>query len=73
MLITKIGTKAASKLIAQETRVTLTRAYAIHQVLIAAALGADYIASYLDKIAATDFEQTARRIADQDLSKTLAQ
>jgi transaldolase len=48
--ITKIGTEAASRLIAQGIRVTLTGVYAVHQVLIAAALGADYAAPYLGRI-----------------------
>lgn len=48
--ITKIGTEAASKLIAEGIRITLTGVYAIHQVLIAAALGADYAAPYLGRI-----------------------
>ncbi len=48
--ITKIGTEAASELIAQGIRVTLTGVYAVHQVLIAAALGADYAAPYLGRI-----------------------
>jgi transaldolase len=48
--ITKVGTQAASQLIAQGIRVTLTGVYAVHQVLIAAALGADYAAPYLGRI-----------------------
>ena len=48
--ITKIGTEAASKLIAEGIRITLTGVYSIHQVLIAAALGADYAAPYLGRI-----------------------
>lgn len=48
--ITKVGTEAASKLIAEGIRVTLTGVYAVHQVLIAAALGADYAAPYLGRI-----------------------
>ncbi|GAX41001.1 transaldolase [Tolypothrix sp. NIES-4075] len=48
--ITKMGTEAASKLIAEKIRITLTGVYAIHQVLIAAALGADYVAPYLGRI-----------------------
>ncbi|BDA67758.1 Transaldolase [Calothrix sp. PCC 7716] len=48
--ITKVGTEAASKLIAEGIRVTLTGVYAIHQVLIAAASGADYVAPYLGRI-----------------------
>lgn len=48
--ITKIGTQAASGLIAEGIRVTLTGVYAVHQVAIAAALGADYTAPYLGRI-----------------------
>jgi transaldolase len=48
--ITKVGTEAASVLITQGIRVTLTGVYAVPQVLIAAALGADYAAPYLGRI-----------------------
>jgi transaldolase len=48
--ITKVGTEAASRLIAQGIRITLTGVYAVPQVLIAAALGADYAAPYLGRI-----------------------
>lgn len=48
--ITKSGTEAASQLIAQGIRVTLTGVYAVHQVLIAAALGAHCTAPYLGRI-----------------------
>ena len=48
--ITQVGTEAASRLIAQGIRITLTGVYAVHQVLIAAALGADYAAPYLGRI-----------------------
>lgn len=48
--ITKMGTEAAARLIAEGMRITLTGVYAIHQVLIAAALGADYVAPYLGRI-----------------------
>ena len=48
--ITKIGTQAASLLIGEGIRVTLTAVYAVHQVAIAAALGADYTAPYLGRI-----------------------
>jgi transaldolase len=48
--ITKVGTEAATRLIAQGIRITLTGVYAVHQVLIAAALGADYAAPYLGRI-----------------------
>ncbi|MDJ0706930.1 MAG: transaldolase family protein [Leptolyngbyaceae cyanobacterium MO_188.B28] len=48
--ITRLGTTAASQLIAAGVRVTLTAVYSVHQVLIAAALGADYVAPYLGRI-----------------------
>ncbi|HEY9608368.1 transaldolase family protein [Allocoleopsis sp.] len=48
--ITKVGTEAAYRLMAQGIRITLTGVYAVHQVLIAAALGADYAAPYLGRI-----------------------
>ncbi len=48
--ITQVGTQAASRLIADGIRITLTGVYAVHQVLIAAALGADYAAPYLGRI-----------------------
>ncbi len=56
--ITKIGAEAASKLIAEGIRITLTGVYAVHQVLIAAALGADYVAPYLGRI--TDLGRNGR-------------
>jgi transaldolase len=48
--ITKMGTEAAAQLIALGARVTLTAAYTHHQALIAAALGAEYIAPYLGRM-----------------------
>jgi transaldolase len=48
--ITQVGTEAASRLIAEGIQITLTGVYAVHQVLIAAALGADYAAPYLGRI-----------------------
>jgi transaldolase len=48
--ITRTGTQAATVLMADGIRVTLTGVYAVHQVLIAAALGADYAAPYLGRI-----------------------
>ncbi|MFE4108031.1 transaldolase family protein [Almyronema epifaneia] len=48
--ITQLGTLAATKLIQQGIRVTLTAVYAPQQVLMAAALGADYAAPYLGRI-----------------------
>ena len=48
---TQIGTTAASTLIKQNNiPVTLTAIYAVHQVLIAAAIGASYAAPYLGRI-----------------------
>ncbi len=48
--ITKAGTTAATKLIGKGIRVTLTGVYAVPQVLIAAAIAADYAAPYLGRI-----------------------
>jgi transaldolase len=48
--ITQLGTTAAKQLIAQEVPTTLTAVYAPHQVLIGAALGADYVAPYLGRL-----------------------
>lgn len=48
--VTQIGVQAASQLISQGIRITLTGVYAVHQVLIAAALCADYAAPYLGRI-----------------------
>jgi transaldolase len=47
---TKTGTAAAVKLIRAGVRVTLTGVYATPQVLIAAAIGAEYAAPYLGRI-----------------------
>ena len=48
--ITKAGTKAASNLISSGISVTFTACYEAPQVLIAAALGATYIAPYMGRI-----------------------
>jgi transaldolase len=48
--ITKVGTAAAMKLIGAGVRVTLTGVYTAPQVLIAAAIGAEYAAPYLGRI-----------------------
>ncbi|MEM9150069.1 MAG: transaldolase family protein [Cyanobacteria bacterium P01_F01_bin.3] len=47
---TKAGTTAAKWLTKEGIPVTLTAVYAVHQVLIAAALGASYIAPYLGRM-----------------------
>ncbi len=47
---TKDGTMAAKVLIRSGIPVTLTAVYSIHQVLIAAAIGASYVAPYLGRI-----------------------
>ncbi|MEL7068145.1 MAG: transaldolase family protein [Cyanobacteria bacterium J06581_3] len=47
---TVAGTTAARVLISQGIPVTLTAVYAVHQVLMAAALGASYVAPYLGRI-----------------------
>jgi transaldolase len=48
--ITRAGAAAARSLIAEGCPVTFTACYAPTQVLLAAALGADYIAPYLGRI-----------------------
>lgn len=48
--ITRLGTEAASALIATGVSVTLTAVYEVPQILLAAALGADYAAPYLGRI-----------------------
>jgi transaldolase len=48
--ITSMGTEAAARLMEKDIRVTLTCVYATSQILIAAALGADYAAPYLGRI-----------------------
>lgn len=48
---TQMGTTAAAALVRHHSvRVTLTAIYEVHQVLIAAAIGADYAAPYLGRI-----------------------
>jgi transaldolase len=47
---TKIGTAAAVQLIRAGVRVTMTSIYTVPQVLIAAAIGAEYAAPYLGRI-----------------------
>ncbi len=48
--VTKIGTAAAVQLIRAGVRVTMTGLYAVPQVIIAAAVGAEYAAPYLGRI-----------------------
>lgn len=48
--ITKIGVTAAAQMISQGIRVTLTGVDVVPQVLIAAAIGAEYAAPYLGRI-----------------------
>lgn len=48
--VTRDGTETARRLIAAGVAVTFTACYAVPQVLIAAALGARYIAPYLGRI-----------------------
>ena len=47
---TQAGTTAAKALIRSRIPVTITAVYAVHQVLVAAAIGADYAAPYLGRI-----------------------
>lgn len=48
--VTLAGTKAASKLIASGVRVCLTACYSSDQAIIAAGLGAEYLAPYLGRM-----------------------
>lgn len=48
--VTRDGVIAASNLIAEGIRVTLTAVYAAHQALTAAAVGTDYAAPYLGRM-----------------------
>ncbi len=48
--ITKIGHDAAQKLIKSNVSVTLTACYEQHQTILAASIGASYIAPYLGRI-----------------------
>tara|TARA_B100000700_G_C15057996_1_gene863976 strand:- start:5633 stop:6298 length:666 start_codon:yes stop_codon:yes gene_type:complete len=48
--ITEEGCKAAKKLIKEKVKITLTACYEAKQVIIAAALGAEYIAPYLGRM-----------------------
>ena len=48
--ITQLGTEAAAAMIADNIRITMTAVYEVSQILIAAALGADYAAPYLGRI-----------------------
>ncbi|CAK9859094.1 unnamed protein product [Sphagnum jensenii] len=50
--VTKDGLEAASKLINQGARVTMTGVYSVHQVLLAAGVGASYAAPYLGRMIA---------------------
>jgi len=55
---TRNGTTAAALLIGQDIPVTLTALYAVHQALIGASLGAQYVAPYLGRI--NDLGQNGR-------------
>jgi len=48
--VTLEGIKAANALVVDGVRVTMTAAYAPHQVLVAASIGANYIAPYLGRM-----------------------
>ena len=61
--ITRLGTTAAAVLVAEGIRVTMTAVYEVPQVLVAAALGAEYAAPYLGRI--TDGERNGRETLAQ--------
>ena len=48
--ITQLGTEAAAAMIADNIRITMTAVYEVPQILIAAALNAEYAAPYLGRI-----------------------
>ncbi len=61
--ITQAGTTAAAQLVQAGVRVTLTGIYAVPQVLIGAAIGAEYVAPYLGRI--NDSGHDGRRMVAQ--------
>ena len=63
--LTKQGMEAAHTLIEEDVRITLTAAYAAHQMIAAIALGADYIAPYYGRLLEADKD------ADQILQNML--
>jgi len=63
--VTRAGAEAARRLIAAGVPVTFTACYAVPQVLVAAALGARYIAPYLGRISDLGRDGTAELIAMQ--------
>jgi transaldolase len=48
--LTQAGLEAATSLIGQTVRITMTAAYATHQMIAASAMGADYIAPYYGRL-----------------------
>lgn len=63
--VTRSGAEAARRLIAGGVPVTFTACYAVHQVLVAAALGARFIAPYLGRISDLGRDGLAELIAMQ--------
>ena len=63
--VTRLGVETARALIAEGVPVTFTACYAVHQVLISAALGARYIAPYLGRIRDAGRDASAELIAMQ--------
>jgi transaldolase len=63
--VTREGAETARRLIAEGVGVTFTACYEVHQVLIAAALGARYIAPYLGRISDGGRDGQATLIAMQ--------
>ncbi|MFM7312125.1 MAG: transaldolase family protein [Cyanobium sp.] len=63
--LTEVGAETARRLIAADLQVTFTACYAVHQVLIAAALGARYVAPYLGRISDSGRDGHAELIAMQ--------
>ncbi len=63
--LTRNGTETARRLIEAGLPVTFTACYEVHQVLIAAALGARYVAPYLGRISDSGRDGHAELIAMQ--------
>ncbi len=57
--LTKPGLEAAHTMIEEDVRITLTAAYAAHQMIAAITLGADYIAPYYGRLLEADKDADA--------------
>lgn len=67
--VTKEGTKAAACLIQSGVRVCLTACYNSHQAIVAAGLGAEYIAPYLGRMSDNDKDGMEECLKMQEIVK----